>query len=701
MDLINYFGLNYESPIINTPQIWSGSFFVKKCDFTLKLLNSWKNVFNQINLIDDSDSIYENHKEFYENRHDQSALSIICKKNNIFSLSASECDWAEFNGKRVWIHLNDYPILAKRDLKYNIIKRFLNRQSKNLKRLKKKFSNSDWLKHLMIMTEATARTYMALSKLFYFKGEYFQALVWGASAEELMQNFFNMVSMRRGGSRTEPIHADIYLYRGETYAYMAAALLALEGKKEKSEEMFSVAQSYFVAVDAFFGSAIVSAIRAKAFYDANLIDDFLLAADKAVALASKIGFGELVWQIEALRGQVLMAQGDLEKAEMSLRRAQEAIDLVSGSLSSDRAKLKFGIGKDSVTRLLTEIDTQKGDLTSLYADLERGRARAFVDMIGESLVGGFQDREQTENIRKLDAQIRQRRLLLSVTGGSTEELSSQYTSGEDELISKRADLIAQLRMANPDLADALSISTIALAEVEAKLLDGDVIVYPLPTDFESPIKLLLITNTKRELKLLEISREHLGDLLSDFQFGVELDDAGEQVSAAQALYVGLKMDEWGVVNNVYMVPSSEFYFVAWGALPLKNPVIVLPMAGWLARDFVNEVTTGAVIIGDPEYGGIVPQLPGARLEAISIAARYGVEPLTGAKATIAGLRERSANGVFLLHLATHGIFDSVNPMHGKVWEHELTIKDGYVYAPDLPGLGLKPKWDTLAPYRVG
>ena len=45
--------------------------------------------------------------------------------------------------------------------------------------------------------------------------------------------------------------------------------------------------------------------------------------------------------------------------------------------------------------------------------------------------------------------------------------------------------------------------------------------------------------------------------------------------------------------------------------------------------------------------------------------------------------------------------DSVNPMYGKVWEHELTIEDGYVYAPDLPGLGLIPKWDTLEPYRVG
>ncbi len=45
--------------------------------------------------------------------------------------------------------------------------------------------------------------------------------------------------------------------------------------------------------------------------------------------------------------------------------------------------------------------------------------------------------------------------------------------------------------------------------------------------------------------------------------------------------------------------------------------------------------------------------------------------------------------------------DSVNPMHGKVWKHELEIKDGYVYAPDRAGLGLEPKWDTLEPYRVG
>ena len=44
--------------------------------------------------------------------------------------------------------------------------------------------------------------------------------------------------------------------------------------------------------------------------------------------------------------------------------------------------------------------------------------------------------------------------------------------------------------------------------------------------------------------------------------------------------------------------------------------------------------------------------------------------------------------------------DTVNPMHGKIWENELEIKDGQVFAPDRPGIGLEPKWDTLEPYSI-
>ena len=116
-DLIKYFGLNFRSEIINSAQIWSGTFFMKKCDFTFKILQSWKEVTKYIDLIDDSRSKSINHKKFIENRHDQSAFSIICKLNKVYRISASECEWAEFDGKRRWDHLKNYPILAKREKK--------------------------------------------------------------------------------------------------------------------------------------------------------------------------------------------------------------------------------------------------------------------------------------------------------------------------------------------------------------------------------------------------------------------------------------------------------------------------------------------------------------------------------------------------------------------------------------------------------
>ena len=92
-----------------------------------------------IELLDDSESKYKNHEKFVGMRGCQSIFSIICKQNKVYSISASECEWAEFEGGRRWDHLKNYPLLAKRDKKYNILKRFFNRQKKSLKRFLKKF----------------------------------------------------------------------------------------------------------------------------------------------------------------------------------------------------------------------------------------------------------------------------------------------------------------------------------------------------------------------------------------------------------------------------------------------------------------------------------------------------------------------------------------------------------------------------------
>ena len=92
-DLLNYFNFLYNKKITHTDQFWAGSFFIKKNKFTILFINEWMSLFKKnIKLVDDSPSKIKNHKNFIENRHDQSIFSILCKKYKILSLSAYECD---------------------------------------------------------------------------------------------------------------------------------------------------------------------------------------------------------------------------------------------------------------------------------------------------------------------------------------------------------------------------------------------------------------------------------------------------------------------------------------------------------------------------------------------------------------------------------------------------------------------------------
>jgi hypothetical protein len=122
-DLIDYFNVRNNAKIINTPTIGATVLFIRKCEQSVKLINEWLNVIKyDFHFIDDTKSKSPNMDGFIEHRHDQSIFSILCKLNNVETLSAYEYYYPSKTNKNTpdWSMLSNFPIWAKRDKKYTL-----------------------------------------------------------------------------------------------------------------------------------------------------------------------------------------------------------------------------------------------------------------------------------------------------------------------------------------------------------------------------------------------------------------------------------------------------------------------------------------------------------------------------------------------------------------------------------------------------
>ena len=144
-DLFKYFDVQNNQKITNTPQVWGGSFFLRKSPVAIKIMQNHFNITrNRFDLIDDDETKFKlpSRNGFISHRHSQSVLSILAKLENCKFFSAYESEWALNEDKvRTFLHLKEFPIIAKRDKKKNIFLRFLDRQKRTLNRYKSKFRN--------------------------------------------------------------------------------------------------------------------------------------------------------------------------------------------------------------------------------------------------------------------------------------------------------------------------------------------------------------------------------------------------------------------------------------------------------------------------------------------------------------------------------------------------------------------------------
>jgi hypothetical protein len=451
-------------------------------------------------------------------------------------------------------------------------------------------------------TDVQFRTALGLASLYIGQGRYAEGLAWAVRLERHFVRLFALASSPDFGDLVLML-PEFYLARGENMAYLGAGILSVLGQPDRAEPYFAAAEGFFKAMGYAHGRARTAALKARALHDGGRFEAFEKAAGPAIALAAKAGLGELVWRLEALRGERFFRDNRLDLAEAALRRAQDAVTLVSGALASDQSKLRFGLGKERLTELLAAVDLTNGQHGKLFRDMEQGRARAFVDMLADQAVASGDERDLMADIRRLERDIRRQRLA-NATPGATNRLGLERV---ETLLRQRRETAGKLRQANPELADTLSVATVALADVQARLHPGEILAYAIPTAAKSPLIWLLIDQQGTRIVKTDITQVELAERLEDFVDAVALGAAAAQTDIAASLVADLGLQQWGASKGAYVVPAGQLHAVPWGALDRKYFITVLPMGGWLTRPPAAIAGWApASIIGDPKYFGQLP-----------------------------------------------------------------------------------------------
>lgn len=537
--------------------------------------------------------------------------------------------------------------------------------------------------NLVAVTTAQIRAITGVAGVYYFTGNFKESHYWAVEAQKRIDTVISVVNDPLYGLFIKP-HLDLYYGTGTVMTLHASNLLALNIQVGEVDKLYNKAVEYYNVIGNRRGVAYTLTTRAFSYLHSQRLENGIVESKRALDYAKKYGFMDLVWRIEVTRGIVYFNNRNLDKAEDAFRSAQQTVRLISNTLRTDNSKTHFGSGKEAITQYLIKIDLAKNDISSLFSDLEEGRSRVFLDLYSGSVIAS-EDNKYLNEIKSVDQQISNLSLQTNTSYAKDEKYSEL-----DQLRNNRMELVSQLKKESPRLASAVSVWNSKLTDFQRNLSDGQDAIYYFSTEDDEPIQYLYITNKTYKVESTHVTpkalEKKLGNLFESIAIsdnkvltrGLKLKKSAsppqnnkvEFTEQKDALAKDLNLHERLNKGKTYIVPNGMLNFMPWSIFDSSGAISILSSASILNFKHINYPISSAVIVGNPDFGGVLPQLEGSEAEAKFVSTIYNTDPLVNQNATMKNIRKSLGNGVNVLHLATHGIFDQNNPLLSSIYLSE-------------------------------
>jgi CHAT domain-containing protein/uncharacterized protein HemY len=388
-------------------------------------------------------------------------------------------------------------------------------------------------------------------------------------AEEIKNNYF------KGGS---------LISLGEVHKRLGQYEKALEYFKEGMKVLKERGYKYQQ------GNGLIS--LGKLYLSMNQPDEAITYFNSALEIGKETGALETIWNAHSRLGSALEQKGEYQKAFDHYESAIETVEKIRSQIPLPDQKSSFLENKLNVYERAINLLARRNDKDRAFEYAERGKARAFLELLVESKAHVEEGIEQAllETKRRLEATLsdRQRRLsadLIRTAGpsGSVTRAAKQeeLQQAQREFDEENEKLQREIRRRNPKYADLYYPQPINLAQVQ-KLLDDDSVLMEYTVGEKSAF-LFAITNKEYQLyRLGNTDRLHaqvkgLRDLIMKTEPIEQVlgNYAGEYAGLAYKLYRMLVGPAEKLLVNkkrLIIVPDGVLVYLPFEALLLGKRV---------------------------------------------------------------------------------------------------------------------------------
>lgn len=440
-------------------------------------------------------------------------------------------------------------------------------------------------------------------------------------------------------------------------------------------------------------------MQTKAQFELGDVERARTGYDRLLQVPELAANGEIYWMVLADRALIASKEGDDAKAINLYRKALDVIERQRASINTEANKIGFIGDKQDVYARLIALLFKTSRLPEAFETMERAKSRALVDLLASKSSFGAPRAAREEKLDIVEMLNEQSRYDAAL-GQQSEAVLRSFAGGN-------AARENTLKLALPaELKSLVSVNALSEPETQALLAPDEALL----SYFSHGSSMYAMVISKDSTFGTEIQSE-----------GLENDVRRLRASVAKRLAVDAQLQQLHkrlIAPVESHIARKRLSIVAHGALHYlpfaalfdgqkyladKYSLRMLPSASVLKylRAARSNDFKSILLLGNPDLKDPAMDLPGAQVEAQTLAA-----DMTGATLLLRGAASRKAFVTLapqaqLLHVASHGEFDASNALSSGLLLAPDGATPGRLTVSDVYQLSLNAEMVTLSACETG